>query len=279
MTLIDRGFRRLSSGQVHYRSAGTDTGAPPLLMIHGGPGSSASLVPLMTALSAGRRVIAPDLMGNGDSDPLPPGPAIIEEHARQVAELLDVLGLGQIDVYGHHSGAQVACEMAIANPRRIRRLALNGLALFSREERAEFAARYAPPIAPVADGSHLFRIWDFAANLTRYFPHYRQDDAHRIEPATTLPPEALTRIVVDILRAWPTCHRLYEAAFAHDLSARLSLVDVPSLVVAVDGDPLVRYADTAVGLMSESRIANTSRDGLADLIGGFLAGQADKSRL
>ncbi|HSN73202.1 MAG TPA: hypothetical protein VLT59_16930, partial [Steroidobacteraceae bacterium] len=67
--MIERGFLRLREGQMHYRTTGSVGGVhgSVLWMIHASPSSSVQLVPLMEALGAGRRVIAPDTLGNGDS--------------------------------------------------------------------------------------------------------------------------------------------------------------------------------------------------------------------
>lgn len=272
MTPIDRGFHRTAAGLVHYRIAGCDTATPPLLMIHGGPGSSAALVPMIATMAQTRPIVAPDLMGNGDSDPPPAGLATIAFHADCMAQLLDALGFDRVDVYGHHSGAQVACELAIARPDRVRCLVLDGTALFTPAHRKEFAERYAPPIVPCEDGSHFGWAWDFAVNLTRYFPYYHREEKNRIIPATDLSPEATTLIGVDLLKAWPTYHLLYQAAFSHDLANRLPLVTQPTMVLEISGDPLARFATEAAALLPASRIALSSRQGRPRVIEDFLAG-------
>ena len=40
--------------------------------------------------------------------------------------MLDHLGLEQVDVLGHHTGALNATELTLQNPKRVRRLILNG---------------------------------------------------------------------------------------------------------------------------------------------------------
>jgi pimeloyl-ACP methyl ester carboxylesterase len=268
---IDRGFQRIGSGLVHYREVGGNTAELPLVMIHGGPGSSAGLVPMISVLSAQRRVIAPDVPGNGDSDPLPVVPTSIASYAETILEFLSAMGVDRFDLYGHHSGAQIACEIAIERPAQVRRMVLDGVALFSPEQRREFHARYAPPIVPVADGSHLIWAWDFASNLTRFFPHYRRDDIHRLVPETIQPPDIVTRIALDLMKVWPTYHLLYEAAFAHDFAERLAHVATPTLVLEIAGDPLAQYVGRAARLLPESRTIATSREDRGKIIADFLA--------
>ncbi len=57
----------LHGHRINYLSAG-DPGAPVLLLIHGVTSSSATWEPVIPALAEHAYVIAPDLMGHGESD-------------------------------------------------------------------------------------------------------------------------------------------------------------------------------------------------------------------
>jgi pimeloyl-ACP methyl ester carboxylesterase len=240
-------------------------------MLHGGPGSSASLVPLIAELSAKFRVLAPDTMGCGDSDPAPDGAPEIADYAAYLAGLLDAMEVAPAAVYGHHTGAQIACELAIAVPRRTTRLVLDGAALFAPAVRAEFGGRYAPPIVPVESGEHLISLWQFARDLTRYFPHYRKDADHQTLLGEPLPVDLATNIVAEAAKVWPTWHLAYRAAFAHDLAARLPLLTMPTLVLEVAGDPLAHFAAQAAEL-AHGPCHAVSRGARADAIARFVVG-------
>lgn len=268
--MIDRQFVRLDAGLIHYRTAGA-ADLPPLLMAHAGPGSSATLVPLIEALSSTHRVIAPDMMGNGDSDPPPHDAVEIGFYADCIAQLMDALDVPRADFYGSHTGAQVGCELAVTRPGRVRRLVLDGAALFPPELRAEFLDRYAPPTIPTADGSHMTWIWDFASGLTRHFPYYRQDEAHRILPEIILTPDALMGLVVDMVKAWPSWHIAYGAAFRHDMRGRLPMVTARTLVLGLPADPLAVYAAEVASLLPDARRVDITRAELAPTIAAFLA--------
>jgi pimeloyl-ACP methyl ester carboxylesterase len=269
---IDRGFIRVAGGLIHYRRTPDSSAATPLVMAHGGPGSSAGLVPLIASLGGGRTVVAPDMMGNGESDP-PPGPETsIGFYADCLLAVIDHLGLESVDLYGHHTGAQVVCEVAIARPTRVRRVILDGVALFDQALRAEFLERYAPAIVPDPAGGHLAWVWDFMAETTQHFPHYLRDEAHRIPGGRPLPPPLLTDRAAEVLKVWSTYHLAYRAAFVHDFAARLPLLRSPVAVMAVDGDPLSPYAERAAALAPDARLVPTSRDGRAQAIATFLDG-------
>jgi len=250
--VIDRAFLRVAGGLIHYRRTVGDGAHLPLVMAHGGPGSSLSLVPLIADLGADRVVAAPDMMGNGCSDPPPATPTSIEFYAEGLIAVMDHLGLDQVDLYGHHTGAQVITELAIAHPRRVRRLALDGVALFDEAQRLEFLSRYAPEIIPDAEGRHLAWVWDFISQTTQHFPHYLRDAAHRIDGGAPLPPPIVTARAAEVLQVWSTYHLAYQAAFTHRFAERLTLISAPTLVLKVERDPLARYASEAVKLIPDA---------------------------
>ena len=112
----------------NYHDVGTGF---PVLLIHGsGPGVSAWANWRLTipALAAGRRVIAPDMVGFGYSE-RPEG--IQYNMATWVAQavgLLDALGIEQADLVGNSFGGGLALALAIRHPQRVRRLVLMGAA-------------------------------------------------------------------------------------------------------------------------------------------------------
>ena len=56
------------------------------------------------------------------------------------------MGIGRFDAYGTHTGANMAIELAIRHPERVRRVILDGVSLYSDAERADMLAHHAPPI-------------------------------------------------------------------------------------------------------------------------------------
>jgi pimeloyl-ACP methyl ester carboxylesterase len=270
--IIERAFVRIPAGLVHYRSADAAPaqGLPPLYMAHAGPGCSRGLEPLIAALGQERRVIAPDTLGNGDSAP-PPMPApTIADYAESVAQILDALGVDQVDFYGDHTGAQIGAELAAVHPGRVRRLILDGVPLFPPDLKADLLARYAPPVQPDEYGGHLAWAWGFVRDLTLHFPYYLTDPAHRLNTSPIPPVEARQALVVDLLKALPTYHLAYRAAFAHDTAARLSQLRVPTLLLGAPTDPLVAYLEAAAALVPGARHLRLDREAKAAAITAFL---------
>ena len=104
-------------------------GPPPLLLLHGsGPGvtAAANWRPVIPALSAERRVIAPDQLGFGGTatgERRRFGRAAWTAHA---LALLDELDVPSVDIIGNSMGGAIALSIAAARPAAVRRIVLMG---------------------------------------------------------------------------------------------------------------------------------------------------------
>lgn len=76
--------------------------------------------PLVPALSAFHRVVAPDLRGFGET----PVPGVAYADADDVVHLLDALGIDEATIVGSSFGGRVALEFAAQHPDRVRSLVL-----------------------------------------------------------------------------------------------------------------------------------------------------------
>lgn len=83
---------------------------PPLVLIHGHPFDRSMWTPQVEAFAArGWRVIAPDLRGYGQSTVVP-GTTTLSDFARDIAALLDHLGVDGFVLSGLSMGGQIAME-------------------------------------------------------------------------------------------------------------------------------------------------------------------------
>jgi len=261
---IKRRFVDTADGQVHYREAGA--GGTPLVMLHASPGSAKMLEPLIAALAAKRRVVAPDTLGNGDSSPPREANPDLSCFVRGHLRALDALGLERFDLYGAHTGANVACEIAIAHPGRVRRLILDGVSLYAPEERAEMLERYALPVRLDPQGSQIHFLWNFVRDAYLFWPWYKPDAAHARRVG--LPgAEELHDKAVEVLKAARTYHLSYRAAIAYDKTARLPLVQVPTLLACGRTDMLMQYFEGVRALMPQAQAVVT--DGLSSAAARF----------
>jgi pimeloyl-ACP methyl ester carboxylesterase len=278
---IRRAFADLADGQVHYRHAGPDpvsrsgTGVP-LVMLHASPGSSKQLEPLIAALAGTRRVVAPDTRGNGDSTPLDAEVPEIADYARATLAFLDAAGLDRVDLYGSHTGASIAVELAILAPGRVRRLVVDGMGLYSPADRDEMLAVYAPEVRPDLGGAHLLWAFMFCRDQYLFWPWFKRDAEH-LRPVGLPPAEGLHDFALEVLKSISTYHRSYRAAFRYAKRDRLPLLAVPTLAVCAEEDMLFPYLDELVSLVPGGRggiipdpVTPAAAAGAARVIAGFL---------
>ncbi len=102
---------RISVGELAYRDLG-DPEAPAVVLIHGFPASSRLWRHLAPMLAPMLRVLAPDLIGAGDSDKPEAAPLGLAAQAGYLREWLDGLGLERVAVVGHGIGGGVAQLLA-----------------------------------------------------------------------------------------------------------------------------------------------------------------------
>jgi pimeloyl-ACP methyl ester carboxylesterase len=115
--------------EVAFRRGGE---GPPVLLIHGMAGSSATWREVMPLLAGSHDVIAPDLMGHGDSAK-PMGDYSLGAYASSLRDLLVLLEVPRATVVGQSLGGGVAMQLAYQHPELVDRLVLVGSGGFGRD--------------------------------------------------------------------------------------------------------------------------------------------------
>src|ERR671930_981523 len=110
----------LHGHRVIYRIAGS---GPPVVLVHGMVNSSRHWEATALRLADDYTVIAPDLIGHGDSA-TPRGDYSLGAHAAVIRDLLAVIGIERATVVGHSLGGGVAMHFFYQFPQRVERLAL-----------------------------------------------------------------------------------------------------------------------------------------------------------
>ncbi len=120
----------LHGHDVGYRMAGQ---GPAILLIHGMAGSSRTWVDVMNVLRRDYTVIAPDLLGHGESAK-PMGDYSLGAHASGLRDLVvGALGVERATVVGQSLGGGVAMQLAYQHPELCERLVLVGSGGLGRE--------------------------------------------------------------------------------------------------------------------------------------------------
>ena len=261
--MIERGFVRLAEGQVHLRTCVDPAPKrPPLFLLHASPASSRWMVPLMEALAGqGRTVIAPDTLGNGDSPPPAVAEPDIAYFADSVVRLADTMGIDRFAVYGAHTGARIACELAAAYPDRVCATVLDGIKEYDDATRETILAHYAPQVPPDDHGTHMVWAFHFVRDQALYFPHFQRDPEHRL-PGHMPSARILHDATLDVLKALDTYALPYLAAFRYRPLTRLPAIATPVLLLKSDRELAVLNAavDEAAALLRHGSVAAVASD-------------------
>jgi pimeloyl-ACP methyl ester carboxylesterase len=110
----------LHGHDVHYRIGGE---GPPIVLIHGITSTSETWNDVLPWLAERHTVLAPDLMGHGESAK-PRGDYSLGAYASGVRDLMIALGIDRATFVGHSLGGGVALQLAYQFPERLDRLVL-----------------------------------------------------------------------------------------------------------------------------------------------------------
>lgn len=106
-----------------------DPRGDPVLLLHGFPETSYMWREMMPAVAeAGRRAIAPDLLGFGDSEPDPP--ATWERQVEVLEEFVQELGLERVALVVHDWGGLIGLRWACEHPDRVSGLVISNTGFF-----------------------------------------------------------------------------------------------------------------------------------------------------
>nr|WP_070958680.1 alpha/beta fold hydrolase [Hyphomonas sp. Mor2] len=160
--MVRRGYLDGAHGQLHYRiaEARAEAGKPPLVCLHQSPKCGLEFDIFMREASRDRTVIAPDYPGYGMSDPAPSeADTTIPMYAGDMWRLVEGLGLETVDLFGNHTGAKVAAQMALTKGDRVHAIAMISAAILTDEERTMFKDMFTP--IPLDDEHTRFKIsWE-----------------------------------------------------------------------------------------------------------------------
>ena len=120
MTTFDAWQIELHGHRAIYRKAGS---GPPVVLIHGMVNSSRHWEQVALRLADSYTVIAPDLIGHGDSA-TPRGDYSLGAHAASIRDLLAAIGIDRATIVGHSLGGGVAMQFFYQFPQRVERLVL-----------------------------------------------------------------------------------------------------------------------------------------------------------
>lgn len=221
-----------------------DGEGPPLLLLNGGMMSLSAWEPIARRFAVRHRVIRCDFRGQL----LSPGEprASMEEHADDVAALLESLGTGPVDVVAASYGAYAGLLLAARHPGRVGSVVaatVTDVAKVGDDSLGEVGARLAAAVRAAARGGDRTEVYDAIVQLA-YTPEWQAAHADEL---------ALRRGQVGFLpEAWFTgLDGLLTALEKVELRPALAKISCPVLVLAAERDaamPLERTKAVADGI-------------------------------
>jgi pimeloyl-ACP methyl ester carboxylesterase len=114
---------RVDGARLAYCEAGSADGEP-VVLVHGYPANHMSWRHQIPVLAQTHRVVAPDLIGWGDSERPRSLSFDYGSEVNRLGRMLDALGLDKVNLFGHDYGGFLSLGFAQRNPHRVRRLAI-----------------------------------------------------------------------------------------------------------------------------------------------------------
>ena len=234
---VTKHFVTVGNRRVHYHRAGE---GPATLLLHASP-CSVKVLRLPLEIFATRfTAVAIDTPGFGLSDPLPGERLEIENFADAAADTLAALGIEHTSVYGRHTGAQIAVELAVRHPARCSMALTDGYPVFSPDMDWSRIDEYLLPLVPSWDGTHLIWAWYRYREQHIFWPWNAQRLANRAD--SDMPDCAfLQRGVVELLEAGDGYRIGYASAFRHQGRKALEALTVPTCFGGRPGDSLYTH--------------------------------------
>ncbi|KAL6240591.1 hypothetical protein RBB50_012511 [Rhinocladiella similis] len=224
---IRKSYVDVGDGQIHYHYIGSFNAQPPLVFLHMTSDSAHAYDLLMEQLDGKYPCIALDTPNYGESFRTAKHPSM--QYISEVfLEALTNLGVETFHLFGHHTGASTAAEMAIQAPDRALSYISNGATFATPEEMKHYKTKLSVPNPISIKGTQLMVAW---SRIKDNFP-----DSHHVQSAPNQA-EVMHREVVDMLRAGPSWNWGYDAVFTYDLVAAMEKVKCPVYFVCGDEDP------------------------------------------
>jgi haloalkane dehalogenase len=153
-------FLELPEGRLHYIDEGA---GPTIVFVHGTPSFSYDFRALVKKLRSGYRCIALDHLGFGLSDRLAHVDDALALHTRNLARLLEALGVDRYALVAHDFGGPIALPLALERPERLRALCLMNTWAWSMDEDPEFSKMRR--VAGSMFMRFLYRYGNFSARI------------------------------------------------------------------------------------------------------------------
>lgn len=213
------------STRMRYLQAGAE--GPAVLLLHGWSSFKEIWWSTLLALAPHVRVYAPDMPGHGGTPLL--GSVQMRQIAERAAQFCHAQQLHSLVLVGHSMGGNVAIELALTHAELLDRLVLVDPAAQPGAMPA-YTRSYLDPLGGWAALRASMALARPLTLVTRHIPH--DHGGGFVRPALRRV-AAMAQHDPDALRA------LLDGLFANPIGARMGQIQLPTLVISGEYDPLV----------------------------------------
>lgn len=222
--------------QLAVRRAGEGLPGTPVLLLHHAPGSSRLYDQAMLAMGQQRPVVALDLPGHGESDPLPGNPQDHVSWMWAVRHVLDHLGIAQVHLWGHQGGAALACALAVHHPDCVRSVVLDAPLWVDEAQRERMLTHGIPDVLPSPEGAHWLRAWHHLRDAELWWSWFDRRLSQKKPQPSQIEPGHLNARVLEAMKQPESHAGAWRANWLYDWAGELPRVQAPRLCLSSERD-------------------------------------------
>lgn len=228
--MIKKAYADIPGGQIHYYYGGP-ANQVPIIFMHQNVSGAKMYLPTLERLIDEHHCIALDLPGFGGSFD-PPEIDSISRLREYTMQFIDVLGFDEFHVFGNHTGAAMAAEMASLYPDRVRSCMMMGATLLSEEQSIPFRQEFSGSAGPSHDAAYLKITWDYIYNLGGKLDLDNMNDE-----------------LSAALRAWKMRGQVYRCVWDYRFDLFIQDIVCPTLLICAPDDVLyIGHQNTAAAV-------------------------------
>jgi pimeloyl-ACP methyl ester carboxylesterase len=255
--LIRQRYLTIDGRRVRYLRAGSGS---PVVLIYA---NSATLTAHIKRLSTKHTVFAFDNPGYCGSDPLDLAEITVADLADALAAAMHFMGFTKVPVFGTHTGAAIAIELAMRHPNLVSGLMLDGIPLFTREEfEAHERDGYFFRLEPQLLGGHFTNSWTRARDWLAFDPWCSRTPEHARLSGPEASAESLHFGMLMYFRYARHYEKPYKAAFKFGEigASRIASIECPCVFAASVTDGLSAHFPRFPPLKANQRIVLLGAD-------------------
>jgi pimeloyl-ACP methyl ester carboxylesterase len=255
--VVRQRYLTVDGRRVRYIRAGSGS---PIVLIYA---NSATLTAHIARLSRTHTVFAFDNPGYCGSDPLTLDTITVADLADALAAAMRAMAFPKVPVFGTHTGAAIAIELAVRHPDLVAGLALDGIPIFTPEE---FAAHerdgYFYRLEPRALGGHFTDSWTRSRDWLAFDPWCSHNPENIRMSGPESSPESLHFGMMMYFRYARHYLKPYKAVFKYGeiAASRIALLECPCVFAASVTDGLLDHFPRFPTLKPNQRLVRVGAD-------------------